>query len=45
LNTAVAEGKLQKVPNIVVLERGFNGWAGSGRPVCSCQDLVCTHTA
>lgn len=45
LNKAVSEGNLEKVPNIVVLERGFNGWAESGRPVCSCQGLVCTHTA
>ncbi|KAG0570763.1 hypothetical protein KC19_6G185900 [Ceratodon purpureus] len=45
LKNAVSEGKLEKVPSIVVLERGFNGWAASGRPVCTCQDLVCTHTA
>lgn len=45
LNSALTEGKLEKVPSIVVLERGFNGWAASGHPVCSCQDPVCTHTA
>lgn len=45
LNNALTEGKLEKVPSIVVLERGFNGWAASGRPICSCQNLVCTHTA
>nr|XP_024368349.1 arsenate reductase 2.2-like [Physcomitrium patens]PNR62831.1 hypothetical protein PHYPA_001255 [Physcomitrium patens] len=45
LNNAKTEGKIEKVPSIVVLERGFNGWAESGRPICSCQDLVCTHAA
>jgi len=43
LNKAVSEGNLVKVRDIVVLEHGFNGWAKSGRPVCSCSDLVCTH--
>ncbi|CAL4912139.1 unnamed protein product [Urochloa decumbens] len=27
--------------NIMVLERGFNGWELSGRPVCRCKDTPC----
>ncbi|XP_043703809.1 dual specificity phosphatase Cdc25-like [Telopea speciosissima] len=27
--------------NVLVLERGFNGWEPSGRPVCSCTDINC----
>ncbi|KAL2650295.1 hypothetical protein R1flu_018423 [Riccia fluitans] len=30
-----------KVPKIVVLERGFDGWAAAGWPVCSCRDPSC----
>ncbi|KAL3701971.1 hypothetical protein R1sor_019993 [Riccia sorocarpa] len=30
-----------KVPKIVVLEKGFDGWAAAGWPVCSCQDPSC----
>ncbi|CAD6201574.1 unnamed protein product [Miscanthus lutarioriparius] len=29
------------VKNIMVLERGFNGWELSGRPVCRCKDTPC----
>ncbi|CAD6209156.1 unnamed protein product [Miscanthus lutarioriparius] len=29
------------VKNIMVLERGFNGWEFSGRPVCRCKDTPC----
>uniref|UniRef100_A0A0E0CTS6 arsenate reductase (glutathione/glutaredoxin) n=1 Tax=Oryza meridionalis TaxID=40149 RepID=A0A0E0CTS6_9ORYZ len=29
------------VKNIIVLERGFNGWELSGRPVCRCKDAPC----
>ncbi|KAF5475789.1 hypothetical protein F2P56_007559 [Juglans regia] len=29
------------IKNIWVLERGFNGWEASGRPVCSCTDIPC----
>lgn len=29
------------VKNIMVLERGFNGWEASGRPVCRCNDISC----
>ncbi|KAL6847569.1 hypothetical protein ACP4OV_022595 [Aristida adscensionis] len=29
------------VKNIMVLERGFNGWEHSGRPVCRCKDAPC----
>ncbi|KAL5717020.1 protein-tyrosine-phosphatase [Ranunculus cassubicifolius] len=29
------------VKNVLVLERGFNGWSASGRPVCRCTDQPC----
>ncbi|XP_041025546.1 dual specificity phosphatase Cdc25 [Juglans microcarpa x Juglans regia] len=29
------------IKNIWVLERGFNGWEASGRPVCRCTDIPC----
>ncbi|XP_050243210.1 dual specificity phosphatase Cdc25 [Quercus robur] len=29
------------IKNIMVLERGFNGWEASGRPVCRCTDVPC----
>ncbi|XP_041025619.1 dual specificity phosphatase Cdc25-like [Juglans microcarpa x Juglans regia] len=28
------------IKNIWVLERGFNGWEASGRPVCRCKDIA-----
>ncbi|KAM7255138.1 hypothetical protein ACFE04_020379 [Oxalis oulophora] len=34
------------IKNIMVLERGFNGWEASGQPVCRCTDVPCKgHTA
>ncbi|XP_016504372.1 dual specificity phosphatase Cdc25 isoform X1 [Nicotiana tabacum] len=33
------------IKNIMVLERGFNGWEASGRPVCRCTEVFCKgHT-
>jgi Cdc25 family phosphatase len=32
------------VKSIMVLERGFNGWELSGRPVCRCKDAPCKAT-
>ncbi|CAK9145986.1 unnamed protein product [Ilex paraguariensis] len=29
------------IKNIMVLERGYNGWEASGRPVCRCSDIPC----
>ncbi|PSS04614.1 Dual specificity phosphatase [Actinidia chinensis var. chinensis] len=29
------------IKNIIVLERGFNGWEASGRPVCRCTEIPC----
>lgn len=29
------------IKNIMVLERGFNGWEASGRPVCRCNNVPC----
>ncbi|XXG45402.1 hypothetical protein AAC387_Pa02g0492 [Persea americana] len=34
------------IKKVVILERGFNGWEASGRPVCRCADLPCKgHSA
>ncbi|XP_058093483.1 arsenate reductase 2.2 [Magnolia sinica] len=29
------------IKKVVVLERGFNGWEASGRPVCRCTNIPC----
>ncbi|KAF6171452.1 hypothetical protein GIB67_017976 [Kingdonia uniflora] len=29
------------IQNVLVLERGFNGWEASGRPVCRCTNIPC----
>ncbi|KAG7027239.1 Dual specificity phosphatase Cdc25 [Cucurbita argyrosperma subsp. argyrosperma] len=29
------------IKSICVLERGFNGWEASGRPVCRCNNVPC----
>ncbi|GKV40908.1 hypothetical protein SLA2020_008420 [Shorea laevis] len=29
------------IKSVLVLERGFNGWEASGRPVCRCTDVPC----
>ncbi|KAM7526168.1 hypothetical protein LguiA_016070 [Lonicera macranthoides] len=29
------------IKNIMVLERGYNGWEASGRPVCRCTAIPC----
>ncbi|KAK7245085.1 hypothetical protein RIF29_39918 [Crotalaria pallida] len=29
------------IKNVMVLERGFNGWEASGRPVCRCNNVLC----
>ncbi|RVW12986.1 Dual specificity phosphatase Cdc25 [Vitis vinifera] len=31
----------EEIKNILVLERGFNGWEASGRPVCRCTSIPC----
>ncbi|GAQ88621.1 Rhodanese or Cell cycle control phosphatase [Klebsormidium nitens] len=33
-----------ELPTIFVLERGFNGWAAGGKPVCRCGDMVCKQS-
>ncbi|CAD5196524.1 unnamed protein product [Musa acuminata subsp. malaccensis] len=30
------------INKVMVLERGFNGWHASGRPVCRCTNAPCT---
>ncbi|KAL8508742.1 hypothetical protein ACS0TY_016095 [Phlomoides rotata] len=37
----VGDAKVMGVKNIMVLERGYNGWEASGRPVCRCSDVPC----
>ncbi|KAF3319784.1 arsenate reductase 2.2 [Carex littledalei] len=32
------------IKNVMVLERGFNGWQHAGRPVCTCTDSPCKGT-
>ncbi|XP_004494900.2 dual specificity phosphatase Cdc25 [Cicer arietinum] len=32
------------IKNIMVLERGFNGWEASGRPVCRCKNVPCKES-
>ncbi|MQL78752.1 hypothetical protein Taro_011197 [Colocasia esculenta] len=29
------------IHKVMILERGFNGWEASGKPVCRCTDLPC----
>ncbi|KAL7248041.1 hypothetical protein ACSBR2_002859 [Camellia fascicularis] len=29
------------IKSIMVLERGYNGWEASGRPVCRCTNIPC----
>lgn len=29
------------IKNVMVLERGYNGWEACGRPVCRCTDIPC----
>jgi Cdc25 family phosphatase len=29
------------IKNIMILERGFNGWEASGKPVCRCAEVPC----
>ncbi|CAH1452060.1 unnamed protein product [Lactuca virosa] len=38
----LAEGKVDAgIKNIMVLERGYNGWEASGKPVCRCRGSTC----
>ncbi|KAK4432476.1 Dual specificity phosphatase Cdc25 [Sesamum alatum] len=37
----LADAKDMGMKNIMVLERGYNGWEASGRPVCRCTDVPC----
>ncbi|CAL1398259.1 unnamed protein product [Linum trigynum] len=29
------------IKNVMVLDRGFNGWEAAGKPVCRCTDVPC----
>ncbi|KAL7092123.1 hypothetical protein ACP275_12G146000 [Erythranthe tilingii] len=37
----LADADIGGVKNIMVLERGYNGWESSGRPVCRCKEVPC----
>ncbi|XP_011077310.1 dual specificity phosphatase Cdc25 [Sesamum indicum] len=37
----LAAAKDVGVKNVMVLERGYNGWQASGMPVCRCRDDPC----
>ncbi|XP_020084851.1 arsenate reductase 2.2 isoform X2 [Ananas comosus] len=40
----LSETKDAGIKNVMILERGFNGWQAAGRPVCRCTDAPCkTH--
>ncbi|KAJ9695337.1 hypothetical protein PVL29_010694 [Vitis rotundifolia] len=41
LATHLTEVENEEIKNILVLERGFNGWEASGRPVCRCTSIPC----
>ncbi|XP_021774541.1 dual specificity phosphatase Cdc25-like [Chenopodium quinoa] len=42
LSEYLAEATLDAgIKNVMVLERGFNGWEAAGRPVCRCTDNPC----
>ncbi|KAH6798821.1 Rhodanese/Cell cycle control phosphatase superfamily protein [Perilla frutescens var. frutescens] len=41
----LADAKDLGVKNIMVLERGYNGWEASGRPVCRCTNIPCKVAA
>ncbi|XP_010267217.1 PREDICTED: dual specificity phosphatase Cdc25 [Nelumbo nucifera] len=43
LNYLVETKEDAGIKNIFVLERGFNGWEASGRPVCHCTDNPCKN--
>ncbi|KAJ4777801.1 Arsenate reductase 2.2 [Rhynchospora pubera] len=32
------------IKNVLVLEKGFNGWQYAGKPVCTCTDSPCKGT-
>ncbi|XP_043700143.1 dual specificity phosphatase Cdc25 [Telopea speciosissima] len=41
VNYLTEAGKDVAIKNVLVLERGFNGWEASGKPVCRCTDIPC----
>ncbi|KAJ7561756.1 hypothetical protein O6H91_03G040200 [Diphasiastrum complanatum] len=41
LNRNTSVDKVGSVPRIYVLQRGFNGWAAAGHPVCYCGEQNC----
>ncbi|KAG6508382.1 arsenate reductase 2.2-like [Zingiber officinale] len=38
----LSETKDAGINNVMVLDRGFNGWHASGNPVCQCTTNPCT---
>lgn len=41
IETLMSAKGLKDFPKIYVLEGGFNGWAGGGKPVCHCSETTC----
>ncbi|TVU31807.1 hypothetical protein EJB05_23508 [Eragrostis curvula] len=40
----LSENKDTGIKNVMVLERGYNGWEALGYPVCRCTDAPCKGT-
>ncbi|TVU31817.1 hypothetical protein EJB05_23518 [Eragrostis curvula] len=40
----ISENKDTGIKNVMVLERGYNGWEALGYPVCRCTDAPCKGT-
>lgn len=43
LNNVSRAGGAEKMAKVLVLEKGFNGWAAGGRAVCFCKEDPCNH--
>nr|ABP04040.1 putative arsenate reductase [Pteris tremula] len=41
LTTLVSNKEIETPPQIYILEKGFNGWATAGHPVCKCGQDFC----
>ncbi|KAI5063765.1 hypothetical protein GOP47_0022312 [Adiantum capillus-veneris] len=41
LSTLMLNKEIKIAPQVYVLERGFNGWAGAGHPICKCAQAFC----
>eukprot|EP00250_Pteridium_aquilinum_P008343 c17867_g1_i1 orf=116-517(+) len=41
ISMLLSNKEINTAPKVYVLERGFNGWAGAGHPVCKCSQVFC----